>query len=635
MLIRDRYRSVEHNTEEQPWDPISAATAALVGDIGALGMAVADFPREVFKGATKGRKSRTNTATGDDGLLAPNPPSRRPSSSRSETGSTASLPKTSTQSTAEAPLVSQPSQSSNKTQARSAPSNTNEPPKSPSPSPVTLDLAVGAGKGVMRILGTSAKIHTNFCLGLARGFRNAPKLYNDETVRPANEKVTSFSTGLKLAGKEFGLGMYDGVAGLITQPLKGAEKEGGVGLVKGFGKGIGGLMLKPAAGFWALPAYTFAGVQAEVRNKIMGKGMGGGVGDYIVASRVKEGEIEEGKAELTEKGEVINKWNRLQGSKELKGFAGLKRKEEKEGVEGNKLKKGMPSSASVSSIEGGLDVGDPMIEAAIRESVKQTSTGDSEEDERIEAAVRASVLEMRKAAEQQQQQQPQYTAVEQFPVDVKKQRVDDGDSDEDLRNITDEEYQALIEEAVRQSLLEHQQRQVFGQDLGGGHEEGVYRGYVDEKEALKRKEVGSGIGEKGGKRSSLPAYKLHGDSALPAYSPIAPGPPPTLPPRTPSQQTYGEHDEDEEQLRRAIEESEREHRSRSETMQRQQTEEEIVLNYVMKQSLAEEEYRKMHKGKGNQVEDDEDEELKRAMEMSLKSGNTRGGGFEDGGPSGS
>ncbi|KAK4464145.1 sterol 3-beta-glucosyltransferase [Cladorrhinum samala] len=635
------YRSVEHNTEEQPWDPISAATAALVGDIGALGMAVADFPREVFKGATKGRKSRTNTATGDDGLLTPNPSSRRPSFSRSEAGSTASIPKTSTQSTAEVPPILESSQSSSKTQARSAPSDANEPPKSPSPSPVTLDLAVGAGKGVMRILGTSAKIHTNFCLGLARGFRNAPKLYNDEMVRPANEKVTSFSTGLKLAGKEFGLGMYDGVSGLITQPWKGAEKEGGVGLVKGFGKGIGGLMLKPAAGFWALPAYTFAGVQAEVRNKIMGKGMGGGVGDYIVASRVKEGDIEEGNAELTEKSEVINKWNKLQGSKELKGFAGLKKKEEKEAVEGNKLKKGMPGSASVSSIEGGLEVDDPEVEAAIKESIKQTSTGNREEDERIEAAVRASVLEMRRAAEQQQQQQPQDSAAEQFPfpVDIKKQSADDGYSDEDLRNITDEEYQALIEEAVRQSLLEYQQRQVFGQDLGGGHEQEVYRGIVDEKQRLKRKEVGSGVGEKGEKRSSLPAYEVHGDSTLPAYSPVAPGPPPSLPPRTPSHQTYGEHDEDEEQLRRAIEESEREHRNRSETMQRQQTEEEIVLNYVMKQSLAEEEYRNTLKGKGKQLDDDdEDEELKRALEMSLRSCNTRGGSgshFGDEGPSGS
>ena len=72
-------------------------------------------------------------------------------------------------------------------------------------------------------------------------------MYNDDTVRPV-EKVTDLPTGIKVAGKEFALGFYDGISGLATQPLRGAEKEGAVGLVKGFGKGIGGLVLKPASG---------------------------------------------------------------------------------------------------------------------------------------------------------------------------------------------------------------------------------------------------------------------------------------------------------------------------------------------------------------------------------------------------
>lgn len=42
--------------------------------------------------------------------------------------------------------------------------------------------------------------------------------------------------------------MYDGIAGFVTQPIDGAKKEGVAGLIKGFGKGIGGLMLKPSAG---------------------------------------------------------------------------------------------------------------------------------------------------------------------------------------------------------------------------------------------------------------------------------------------------------------------------------------------------------------------------------------------------
>ena len=35
---------------------------------------------------------------------------------------------------------------------------------------------------------------------------------------------------------------------MITQPYEGAKREGVAGLIKGFGKGIGGVVLKPNAG---------------------------------------------------------------------------------------------------------------------------------------------------------------------------------------------------------------------------------------------------------------------------------------------------------------------------------------------------------------------------------------------------
>lgn len=96
-------------------------------------------------------------------------------------------------------------------------------------------------------MSTGVKSPMNFCLGLAKGFRNMPRLYNDDTIRPV-EKVTDLSSGIRIAGKELGYGFFDGIAGLVTQPIRGAEKEGAGGFVKGFGKGIGGLITKPAAG---------------------------------------------------------------------------------------------------------------------------------------------------------------------------------------------------------------------------------------------------------------------------------------------------------------------------------------------------------------------------------------------------
>ena len=41
----------------------------------------------------------------------------------------------------------------------------------------------------------------------------------------------------------------------MTQPIKGAKEEGPAGLLKGIGKGIGGVVLKPGAGKPKLKGY--------------------------------------------------------------------------------------------------------------------------------------------------------------------------------------------------------------------------------------------------------------------------------------------------------------------------------------------------------------------------------------------
>lgn len=65
---------------------------------------------------------------------------------------------------------------------------------------LSLDTALGAGKGVSRIVGAGLKSPMDFTLSLAKGFHNAPKLYGDESVRQA-DRVTGFQSGLRAAGK--------------------------------------------------------------------------------------------------------------------------------------------------------------------------------------------------------------------------------------------------------------------------------------------------------------------------------------------------------------------------------------------------------------------------------------------------
>lgn len=225
--------------------------------MGSMAMAIGDIPREWYKVAKKSPTpdlKEDNTATTTTNETASVSTQGLNSSLQSLSSDSAST--LGQDSTNDSKLQAQsnlhPESSSSGSKARPPLSSTSSGHKrESSQGNFNLEAAIGAGmetgKGVQRIVETSVKTPMNFCMGLAKGFRNVPRLYNDDTVRK-QEKVTGLTSGLMLAGKEFGFGLYDGITGLVTQPYKGAEKEGARGLIKGFGKGIGGLILKPQAG---------------------------------------------------------------------------------------------------------------------------------------------------------------------------------------------------------------------------------------------------------------------------------------------------------------------------------------------------------------------------------------------------
>lgn len=139
----------------------------------------------------------------------------------------------------------------------------------------------------------------DFLSALTRGFKNAPKLYGDDTVRPTNN-VYRFKSGMATAAREFGLGWYDGITGLVTQPYRGVKKHGAKGLPGAIGKGVGGLILKPSAGeqlpfsfyfcinrdigTFGVGGYMCEGIYSEIQRH-----MGDAMDSYIVAARVTQG----------------------------------------------------------------------------------------------------------------------------------------------------------------------------------------------------------------------------------------------------------------------------------------------------------------------------------------------------------
>jgi hypothetical protein len=71
-------------------------------------------------------------------------------------------------------------------------------------------------------------------------------------------------SGLKAAGEEFVLGIYDGVTGLVMHPYIGARDGGATGFVKGVGMGLTGFVLKDLAAVFGPFGYTFKGVHKEL-----------------------------------------------------------------------------------------------------------------------------------------------------------------------------------------------------------------------------------------------------------------------------------------------------------------------------------------------------------------------------------
>lgn len=377
------------------------------------------------------------------------------------------------------------------------------------------------------------------------------------------------------------------------------------------------------------------GVHAEV-NKMFTRS----VQNYIITSRVVQGTQDLTGATEEEKVDIIMRWNNLKW--DLKNHFMLKRKEkaaetapavpeqlsreespfsrpktswfhtrnmsteERRKIQAQKrgfIDAPLPTSSSSSSARQSLS-DDAEFEQAIQASVRETSKGNAEEDAMVEAAIRESIKAMR-ARGALLETLPE--AVEDIP------EKDPSIFDDQDYQITDEEYQSLVEKAIQQSLASHMEDLYWPQESGISELEG----FTTERHAPQ------GVDQTQDEENDEEFRRAIEESKHVSTPPVA---------------------DDEEELQRAIEASKQE----MDREHSQRTEEDIVMEYVKKQSLAEEEFRRqVNKGKGKAAAEDddaEDEELKRALEESLKlhkgdsagpSGSGSGSGSASGSGSGS
>jgi hypothetical protein len=367
-------------------------------------------------------------------------------------------------------------------------------------------------------------------------------------------------------------------------------------------------------GIWSIPAYMMKGVHAEIRSKFHHN-----VDKYVVTSRIIQGQDDLGFATVQEMQDIVMRFNSM--GPELRGLYVLKYKDKT----GSEAPSGQPATASEDDVNrlpdsppktgfwntrhlsleerrklheqkeewkrrkreqaAGVSPGpeapeDPGMERAIRESVNQTSRGDPNEDAMIEAQIRSSVNEMRRVAEEQrrQEQQRKLGDWKQRPSEpaAPPAWADEKTGGAGAEDITDEEFEALIAEAARRSVMA----------------QGRYSSDDEEED----KDLERALRESQGTAAAAAA-----------------------------------EDGADEELRRAMEESERAHKEDLARRTTERSEEEVIMEYVRKQSLAEEEFRRL-KAQGKQAQgaasgggDEEDEDLKKAIEESLALSGKQGG----------
>ncbi|KAE8334729.1 hypothetical protein BDV24DRAFT_172028 [Aspergillus arachidicola] len=155
------------------------------------------------------------------------------------------------------------------------------------------------------ILVYTIVLPTDVTLSISKGFHNLPKLYHDRTVENV-PKVIGIKSGFRAAKKELVKGFYQGVTGLVQQPVQGLRAEGGKGLLKGIGKGIGGAFFKPVAGICGLVGFPLDGFHKKLRRSLAKS-----KSKEIIRLRITQGIEEMCAASPEERSEVIQIWHQL------------------------------------------------------------------------------------------------------------------------------------------------------------------------------------------------------------------------------------------------------------------------------------------------------------------------------------
>ncbi|KAG7265616.1 hypothetical protein CRUP_015738 [Coryphaenoides rupestris] len=124
---------------------------------------------------------------------------------------------------------------------------------------MALGVKALVGGAVGGIAGAASRITGAMAKGVAA--ITMDEEYQQKRRETMNTQPSGLKEGLARGGKGLVSGFVSGITGLVTKPIKGAQKEGAAGFFKGMGKGLVGAVARPTGGFIDMVSSTFQGIK--------------------------------------------------------------------------------------------------------------------------------------------------------------------------------------------------------------------------------------------------------------------------------------------------------------------------------------------------------------------------------------
>ncbi|XP_037348487.1 intermembrane lipid transfer protein VPS13A isoform X1 [Talpa occidentalis] len=124
---------------------------------------------------------------------------------------------------------------------------------------MALGLKALVGGAVGGLAGAASKITSAMAKGVAA--MTMDEDYQQKRREAMNKQPAGLREGITRGGKGLVSGFVSGITGIVTKPIKGAQKEGASGFFKGVGKGLVGAVARPTGGIIDMASSTFQGIK--------------------------------------------------------------------------------------------------------------------------------------------------------------------------------------------------------------------------------------------------------------------------------------------------------------------------------------------------------------------------------------